>query len=37
VFIGIVALGFSLGTAQGILAMGGCYLVARILEGKDER
>jgi hypothetical protein len=36
VFIGIVALGFSLGTVQGILAMGGCYLVARVMEGKDE-
>jgi len=37
VFIIIVALGFSLGTVQGILCLLGCYLVARILEGKDER
>ena len=36
VFIGIVASGFSLGTVQGILCLLGCYLVARILEGKDE-
>ena len=36
VFIIIVALGFSLGTVQGILCLLGCYLVARIMEGKDE-
>jgi hypothetical protein len=36
VFIGIVALGFSLGTVQGILAILGCYLVARVMEGKGE-
>ena len=36
VFIIIVALGFSLGTVQGILAILGCYLVARILEGTNE-
>ena len=37
VFIGIVSLGFSLGTVQGILCLLGCYLVARIMEGKDEQ
>ena len=36
VFISIVALGFSLGTVQGILCLLGCYLVARIMEGKHE-
>ena len=36
VFIIIVALGFSFGTVQGILCLLGCYLVARIMEGKDE-
>jgi hypothetical protein len=36
VFIGIVSLGFSFGTVQGILCLLGCYLVARILEGKHE-
>jgi hypothetical protein len=36
VFIIIVALGFSLGTVQGILSLLGCYLVARILEGRHE-
>jgi len=36
VFIGIVSLGFSFGTVQGILAILGCYLVARVMEGKDE-
>lgn len=35
-FIIIVALGFSFGTIQGILSLLGCYLVARIMEGKHE-
>jgi hypothetical protein len=35
VFIIIVALGFSLGTVQGIVCLLGCYIVARIMEGKD--
>jgi hypothetical protein len=36
VFIGIVTIGFSFGAVQGILCLLGCYLVARIMEGKDE-
>ena len=36
VFISIVALGFSFGTVQGILCLLGCYLVARVMEGKGE-
>ncbi len=35
-FIGVVGIGFSIGTAFGILAIVLSWVVARILEGGDE-